>query len=430
MTGGIEQAARGMIEIAERRLLREHVFHARFLATWHKHPTPAVPTVGVTVRNGRILLLYNVDFVLTCSLAELGGVLLHECNHVLFRHLLADPRRFPDAEALLIAQETTANEWIREPLPGRPILLSQYPQLPAGEDTETRYGRLAEHRRRNRRRRYRKSPLTGRNSRHSGPKTRRQRSNPGTLCPLDDHDIWDGVRAAGALGGLTVRVSLRKAAETLSPREREAVSKAPWLQALKKSRTDVANPVLEFLSPSDGCCVRWQRVLRRYVCEAADQRPVFNRPPRRFPELVGVLPSLRRTSDRAHLMAVLDTSGSMSASSLAMIGAELKEMSRAHRITVVECDQTVRAVGAFRGVLEAVRGRRGTDLRPPFEQSLLAEVRPDVIVYFTDGCGPAPDRPPPVPVIWCLSSGGHKPAGWGREISLSVVDEDEDRGEP
>ena len=138
-----DRLARGILEVAERRLLHDYPFHARFVAAWDTHATSAIPTVGVTVRQDRILLLFNADFVTTCSLAEVGGVLLHECHHVLFRHVFADPRRFPDAEALLIAEETTANEWIREPLPGNPILLSQYPQLPPGEDTETRYTRLA-----------------------------------------------------------------------------------------------------------------------------------------------------------------------------------------------------------------------------------------------------------------------------------------------
>jgi len=133
----------GMIEVAQRRLLRDYPFHARFVAAWHLQITEILPTVGVTVHNGRILLFFNPRFVVACSLAELGGVLLHECHHVLFGHVFLDPRAFPDVDALLIAEEITANEWVREPLPGNPILLSQYPQLPAGEDTETRYGRLA-----------------------------------------------------------------------------------------------------------------------------------------------------------------------------------------------------------------------------------------------------------------------------------------------
>ena len=53
------------------------------------------------------------------------------------------PDEFPDRRALVIAQEVTANEWVKEDLPGEPILLSHFPELPADEDTRTRYRRLA-----------------------------------------------------------------------------------------------------------------------------------------------------------------------------------------------------------------------------------------------------------------------------------------------
>jgi hypothetical protein len=40
-------------------------------------------------------------------------------------------------------------------------------------------------------------------------------------------------------------------------------------------------------------------------------------------------------------------------------------------------------------------------------------VRPDVLVYFTDGHGPAPKERPVVAVIWCLTPAGRRPAPWG-----------------
>jgi hypothetical protein len=54
---------------------------------------------------------------------------------------------FPDRDALVIAQEVSANEFIREPLPGEPIRLENYPQLPPNEDIVTRYMRLVRDRR-------------------------------------------------------------------------------------------------------------------------------------------------------------------------------------------------------------------------------------------------------------------------------------------
>src|SRR5215211_2006400 len=102
---------------------RRYPFHARFLASWTTEATDVVSTMGVTVRHARIKLLFSPSFVADCSFDELAGVLLHEVHHVLFEHVFLDASHFPDAHALLIATEVTANEHIRESLPGRPITL-------------------------------------------------------------------------------------------------------------------------------------------------------------------------------------------------------------------------------------------------------------------------------------------------------------------
>jgi predicted metal-dependent peptidase len=101
---------------------------------------------------------------------------------------------------------------------------------------------------------------------------------------------------------------------------------------------------------------------------------------------------------------------------LADISAELTRMSRCFPVTVVECDLMIRAVYPYTKPIRSVHGRCGTDLRPPFDPEFLRSQKADVVVYFTDGDGPAPEKAPPVPVIWCLTKGGANKAGWGREV--------------
>src|SRR5262249_26873991 len=67
----------------------------------------------------------------------------------------------------------------------------------------------------------------------------------------------------------------------------------------------------------------------------------------------------------------------------------------------------------FQARLGAVRGRGGTDFRPVLDPAFWRKHRPAVIAYFTDGCGPAPPAPPPCPLLWCLTPGGHRPADSG-----------------
>jgi predicted metal-dependent peptidase len=73
----------------------------------------------------------------------------------------------------------------------------------------------------------------------------------------------------------------------------------------------------------------------------------------------------------------------------------------------------------YRRRLECVQGRGGTDFRPALERRFLAPLRPEVIVYFTDGLGEAPARKPDWPLVWCLVPGGQPPAPYGRVIRMS-----------
>ena len=116
-------------------------------------------------------------------------------------------------------------------------------------------------------------------------------------------------------------------------------------------------------------------------------------------------------------MAVIDTSGSITPDLLELIDAELARLAKQYSVTVVEGAVKKHAVHPYRP-LTAVHGRGGTDLRPPFEKDFLRKHRPDIVVYFTDGFGPAPARPPRVPTIWCLVPGGEVPVDWGRKIHM------------
>jgi predicted metal-dependent peptidase len=117
-------------------------------------------------------------------------------------------------------------------------------------------------------------------------------------------------------------------------------------------------------------------------------------------------------------VAVIDTSASMSAATLSVVSVELSALAAARRVIVVECDAAIQAVYPFRP-LSKLRGRGGTDLRPPLAPSFLKALGADCVVYFTDGAGPAPERPSPVPVLWCLTDGGTAPVGWGIRVFLT-----------
>jgi predicted metal-dependent peptidase len=370
--------------------------HARLMAGAVTTPCDAIATMAVTVRGAAVEFLYNPRFVLGCALPELVAVLLHEVNHVVFGHVLVDPHLFPDRIARLIAHEVTANEWVAEPLPGDPVTLAQFPMLPPGEDTAKRYRRLS--------------------------LLRRAGRLPDAPSTLDDHAVWESNSAAagGDLRTMAVRSAVRAALDALAPEEVQRIPEALMDAAQCLVRGSIPGGNTETVPAIERHgTIPWQMVLRSFVAAAARLRPDYRRPPRRFPQLVGIVPGRGRDTALPVVVAVIDTSASIDAPALALVSAELAALAARARVTVVECDAAVHEVYPFKPI-ESVRGRGGTDLRPALEPSFLRRLGADCVAYFTDGDGPAPAAPPPAPVLWCITPGGRAPAHWGRVVTLAT----------
>lgn len=380
-------SAPGPIRGALQRLSRRYPLHAHILAAWEVQSTTAIPTMAVTIRAGCVWLLVNPTFMQGCSLPELAGVLLHEANHVLFGHLLLDPRRFPNAAARTIAEEVTVNEWVGEPLPGSPVELSQFPFLPPDEDFERRYHRLCT----------------------------RATVLPGVVVTTDDHGSWPA--AQSGLDRLAVQSLVRTAIAKVDPEEWTKVHPKIRDAARRQATgTGRAGTVEAIVDPGMKGRIDWRRELRQFVGQRSRPTHSLHRPSRRFPQLVGVVPGHRLDTNRRRVLAVVDTSSSISGAVLTAIGTELAAFRPENDVIVAECDSRVHRVYPFDGRLDHVQGRGGTDFRSPLEPAFLRAHRADVVVYFTDGEGPAPARKPSVPVLWCLTRDGRRPSAWGAVV--------------
>lgn len=176
-----------------------------------------------------------------------------------------------------------------------------------------------------------------------------------------------------------------------------------------------------WMTPSfkPGALVSWRPVLRRYVGEAMPvSRPSYARPSRRFPNLLGIVPGKESRPGKPVIMAVIDTSGSMEDDVLSDIVAELRILARGRRVIVVQCDSEVQSVERFSGHIDRCSGRGGTNFHPIFEPDLLRRTKAELIIVFSDGCGPAPEKAPRVPVIWALTAPHNHPATWGDVIHI------------
>jgi predicted metal-dependent peptidase len=402
------QLSEGKIQLAIQRLATKYPFHAAVLERFVLATRPSVQTMAVSVFGDRVHLWHCPTFVLGLPLDQLVGVLLHEVNHVLFNHIGLNPRDYPDEWALAIAADVTVNEFIHEPLPPRAVLLEHFPVLPKGESTDRRYHRLAKIIKR-----LSVMPLAqflAQGGRLDQPIV--GKGGKDILLVLDEHGAWDDVTDAQAKKE-RIQDLLADAAATVG------ASKIPeqFRGALERFGVGT-DPGSDFdtIHARKGR-LPWGRLLRRYVGRGATMRPDLRRPSRRVPHLVGVVPGRRRISGRPNILAIIDTSSSMTNELLEQISGELTRLAADYRITVVECDTVIHKVYRYRP-LRVVFGRGGTDLRPPLERAFLRKHHADLVVYFTDGDGPALEKSPSIPVIWCLTACGEPPARWGRVVRM------------
>jgi len=371
--------------LAVDRLASVQPLHGGILGRWKLVEDPSINTMAVGFSHGRLILYFAPVFVEGITLDELTAVLSHEANHFLFGHCEHDPLPSENHRAMTIAEEITVNEWVTGTLPCNPILLEDYPSLPSNEDTQTRYDRLLA-------------------------------ILPVEKDAIDDHSRWEQIRSNGQLANAVINTIVAKVWEKMTPEQKSKVCLPQQIQKIVKDAIISCNG--SSVVGNGMASVPWQQILRRYVGRSLCHRPVFTRPPRRFPEMVGILPARGRSGSKPKVMACIDTSGSMTDAILAGVSTELSVMSRTHQIIVVECDREIQAVYPYRPISE-VHGRGGTDFRPPFSAEFLRQHRPDLVIYFTDGCGKTPAASPRIPVIWCLTLRGKQPCGWGKIVRMA-----------
>ena len=449
--------ARGEVKLkrAVGILLRAHPFHGHIAAGWRVRPDTSLNTMGVCWSCGSVQLLWNPHFVNGISDMELAGVLTHEVNHVVMRHPFlfpeqANPTPDFDAYAALVAEEVTVNEFVALPLPCSPLRLADFaaqcPALAPLQSTRERYRLLYDGARA---RSHHEARLKLKQSledliRDLLQKNAGRNAPGGAPSPSDSHAGWDSFKNGGAAAALAVSVATARAlnrhGHALSPELHQLIQAAH--AALGSPPGTTSGGVLETLSGTARARLSWQSILRRLLAVGHDAEPTYQRPPRRFPHLVGVLPGSRRVPTRLKILAAIDTSGSMSSATLDEIAAELRVMARAYDVSVVEFDveiqrkyrlsqQLTRQVGGTAGALGMsvsadplgqMQGRGGTNFNPVFERGTLAWAADgdelSGIVVFTDGYGPVPSQGPREQVIWVLmGTDVRPPARWGTVIN-------------
>lgn len=169
--------------------------------------------------------------------------------------------------------------------------------------------------------------------------------------------------------------------------------------------------------------VNWRERLRRFAMQFAKDDFSWTRVQRRMLPHGYILPGLH-SENMGTLAVVVDTSGSIDQFTLDAFGAEICAMklaARPERLINIYCDAAVNHVDEFDAYTQPsfkMHGGGGTDFRPPFEYVLRQGLKPDCLIYLTDGEGRFPSKPPPYPVLWVMTTKIVAP--WEETIRIEV----------
>lgn len=164
--------------------------------------------------------------------------------------------------------------------------------------------------------------------------------------------------------------------------------------------------------------VNWRNVLKRFLSGKGKVlvRKTCKKESKRFENL----PGNKRTVGTNALLA-LDESGSISNQHSVKFYNELLSIKRITGASIsvtqfdTECTQPV-PIEKFTRKMERVKNG-GTDFRPVFQ--LADKMRVPLLIIFTDGDGAAPEHADQK-VLWVLTKGGKKPAGFGHCVTFDV----------
>jgi predicted metal-dependent peptidase len=391
--------------------------------------SPGLGTVGVT-KGG--VLLYDPAALDKWTVPQLATVLLHEVGHLIRDHHArceacgADPSRWNIASDAELNDDLKAGGF-EFPTDPNPVLPSQL-KMADGLTAEAYYHGP-----------WQSPPAPGGGAGAVGQGGRGAPPSPGAgKAPSAPQAPGAGAGWCGSGGGRPLpgepaedAPANRTPAELASMRREVA---AAVREEAQKGRGNVPAGWQRWadaaLKPAK---VRWQDKLARAARRAVAYRPGaedyrYDRPSRRqasygYGPGSPILP--RTVRPVPHVAVVVDTSGSMGTDELTAALRESRGILTATgaKVEFCACDASVHAlkpVERWEELPKLLLGGGGTDFRPAFKAVERARSKPEVLIFITDGDGPAPaTMPHGIKVIWLLV-GAHrvKPATWGEIIEL------------
>ena len=191
----------------------------------------------------------------------------------------------------------------------------------------------------------------------------------------------------------------------------------------EKQRGDLPGKLKRIVDRFRGGKLHWKELLAQYVtsCFGGSRRWL---PPNRRYISSGLYLQSRRDA-RLQAVLAIDTSGS-TVGDFPLFAGELMNLLNSfgqYELTVICCDAKIQSVETFSpenpfdGKKVKFAGCGGTSFKPVFDYvgKKLSDVQ--ILIYFTDGFGDDPKKPP-YPVMWVITPNGENRIPWGYEVKM------------
>ena len=133
---------------------------------------------------------------------------------------------------------------------------------------------------------------------------------------------------------------------------------------------------------------------------------------------------MKNLLDRKNLLDLnivvgLDISGSISGSQFAQFIRQVNAIKGLSRVKIIESDTCVQSFYDFslvnnRRNIAKLGGGGGTDFTEAFKA--IEQIKPDAVLFMTDGFVSGQPKKPSMPVGWILTHNGVNPYGFGEEV--------------
>lgn len=379
-----------------------------------------VPIAGVAIVDGDITLYINPKGYFSHNLKERTFILIHEVLHIIFHHHFRGEKK--DHGLWNISTDVAINQLIDTEnyarMPKGCLKIDSWNDtkgfiLPEKKSAEDYYKLLLDKQEKMEKPNDMNDTPMGDFLPDENENNNSDKENKDSLAPSfrDMHKSWD------QSDDMSKTVSENIINSALNEAFKESAGNVP--QELKTYIEEILNPK-----------INWRSILRNFVAKKrnTNKKATWKKHNRRLGrQVMGY-----KKNRKLNVAVAIDTSASITEDDFKIFFSEIIGIHRSGaNVIILECDTKVHKIYKYKnGVSPDFTGRGGTDFCPVFDfinkkKDKLLNEKPDLLIFFTDGFGEAPEENN-ISTVWCLTENGKKPytknhnkVPWGIELNIT-----------